>query len=553
MSTPAEDSVPRQQLLKYAEDLSRLYAEANRGRQQMARVVEMSLELSRCVSAEEVAARLASVARELAGWPTAGVYALRGGKLQLLAQHPHDAGLGRVLEVRAEELSGLTGQVNAVDGPAWLKAAGGPALALALPGRQKGGTSCLLGGRPAQQPPARGFSPEAALTLLAAHAGMLLENFRYEERLSGGLSGDQGAGPQAAGIEGLLGDSPAMRGLGSTITRLARVDSSVLIRGETGTGKSRVARAIHEASPRAGKAFVAVNCGAIPDSLIESELFGHEAGAFTGAQKRHRGKIEQSHGGTLFLDEVGELSLPAQAKLLTVLEERRFTRVGGEAEVQADVRIVAATNADLEAACAANRFRRDLLFRLDVVPLHVPPLRERGRDALLIAHAVAREVASKYSLPTPRFDPEAEARLLAYAWPGNVRELRNVVERAVVLSPDGSIGAAFLPAGADRGASPAPSAGSSAPAPHEAEHGDGDGDGEADGGAEDPGGDGLPAFSQAKEAMIERWEADYFRQLLASTRGNVAAAARQARMDKKHLHRKIEQLGLDLEALRRGE
>ena len=528
------EQLGRQQLLRYAEDLSRLYAEAQRGRQQMARVVEMSLELSRCVSAEEVGARLAAVACEVAGWPAAGVYAARGGRYRLLAQQPAGAGMARFLELRPAELEPLLGRVTPVEGPSWERAVRGPAVALALPGRQRGSTGCLVGARPAPAP-GRGFTPEGALALLAAHAGMLLENFRYEER----LTGESTAGPAAegAGPGGLLGESLPMRTLADTLRRLARVDSSVLLRGETGTGKTRVARAIHQASPRAPKPFVAVNCGAIPESLIESELFGHEAGAFTGAQKRHRGRIELAHGGTLFLDEVGELSLPAQARLLTVLEERRFTRVGGESEVQADLRLIAATNVDLEEACARGRFRRDLLFRLDVVPLHVPPLRERGQDALLIARAVAEEVAARYALPPPRFEPEAEARILAYPWPGNVRELRNVVERAVVLSPDGAIGPAFLPA------QPPPRAASGPPASG----------GEPPAGAEpsDPG-EGPQAFSDAKEAMIERWEADYFRQLLSATRGNVAAAARRARMDKKHLHRKIEQLGLDLDALRRG-
>ena len=552
MTEPSPQTTPdRRQLLRYAEDLSRLHAEASKGRQLLARVVDMSLELTRCVSSEELAVHLARIARDVGGWTAAGVYVLRDGRFQLLATHPEETALQRVLDVRAQDLLQLGGRLTRPEGASWRAVAGtggAPVLALPLLGRQRSCLGCLVGVAEQSGAAAGSYTPESALALLGSHAGTLLENFRFEERRSSkGVERADAREPAERPSGGLLGDSPAMKGLAATIQRLARVDSSVLIRGETGTGKTRVARAIHETSQRASGPFVSVNCGAIPDALLESELFGHEAGAFTGAQKRHRGRIEQASGGTLFLDEVGELSTSAQAKLLTVLEERRLTRVGGESDVRVDVRILAATNRDLEAASEAGTFRRDLLFRLDVVPLHIPPLRERGKDALLIARSVAAEVATRYGLPAARFEPEAELRIQTYPWPGNVRELRNVIERAVVLAPDdGVIAAAMLPAApasAQRAASaelpPLPESTPEAEPPGE------------EGGEGAAGADG-PSFAEAKDGMVQRWEEDYLRRLLTRTRGNVARAAREAKMDKKHLQRKIEQHGIDLAVYRNG-
>ena len=243
---------------------------------------------------------------------------------------------------------------------------------------------------------------------------------------------------------GLVGESPAMRSLLRQIDRVAPTDVTVLIQGESGTGKELVARAIHEGSARSAEPWVAVNCAAVPETLQESELFGHERGAFTGAATRHLGRFEQANRGTLFLDEVAELSPSAQAKLLRVLQERRFHRVGGGAEVASDFRLIAASHRDLADEVAAGRFREDLYFRLAVFDLAVPPLRERGGDVVSIARAFLAERAAPGARPL-RLSSEAQTCLMSYPWPGNVRELRNAMERASVVAASDEIAVADLP------------------------------------------------------------------------------------------------------------
>ena len=243
----------------------------------------------------------------------------------------------------------------------------------------------------------------------------------------------------------LVGDTPAMRQLFRAIGRLAQAPLTVLITGETGTGKELVARALHRESPRARQPFVALNTAAIPAELLESELFGHEAGAFTGAQKRHIGRFEQAHGGTLFLDEIGDMPASLQTRLLRVLAEGEFFRVGGRELIRVDVRVIAATHQDLEALVQEGRFRADLLHRLDVVRLRLPPLRERRGDVPALAERFLHGAAEKFSAPPKRFSKAATERLLAYDWPGNVRELSNYIERAVTLSQGSEIRIADLP------------------------------------------------------------------------------------------------------------
>jgi DNA-binding NtrC family response regulator len=238
----------------------------------------------------------------------------------------------------------------------------------------------------------------------------------------------------------LVGDSPAMQQLYKLIGQVAASDSTVLIRGESGTGKELVARAIHRYSQRSGGPFVAVNCAAIPDALLESELFGYERGAFTGALSRRRGRFELAQNGTVFLDEIGELSPALQAKLLRVLQDRRIERLGSETTVQLNVRIVAASNRDLEEMVASREFREDLYYRLNVVALQVPPLRERKGDIpVLSAYLLARAALRNGISATPQLSPDALEALEQSKWPGNVRELENVLERALVLSRDGII------------------------------------------------------------------------------------------------------------------
>ncbi len=244
--------------------------------------------------------------------------------------------------------------------------------------------------------------------------------------------------------DALVGNSPQMRALFRTIGRLAQAPLSVLVTGETGTGKELVARALHRESPRARKPFVALNTAAIPSELLESELFGHEAGAFTGANRRHVGRFEQADGGTLFLDEIGDMPAALQTRLLRVLAEGEFFRVGGRELIRVDVRVVAATHQPLEALVADGRFRADLLHRLDVVRLQLPPLRERLDDVPLLADRFLAEAAARLRVPAKQFAPAALARLQRHAWPGNVRELQNLCWRVAVLAPSDVVGLADL-------------------------------------------------------------------------------------------------------------
>jgi DNA-binding NtrC family response regulator len=245
----------------------------------------------------------------------------------------------------------------------------------------------------------------------------------------------------------LGGSSAAMRELGARIARVAAIPSPVLIVGESGTGKELVAREIHRLGTGARTPFIAINSAALPENLVESELFGHEAGAFTGASRTHRGAFERAAGGTLFLDEIGELPAPVQAKLLRVLEQNEITRVGAERAIKVDARIVAATHRDLEADAEAGRFRRDLLFRLNVHVVSVPPLRERRSDIPELAQALLASTCTRFGVRRKRLDPAALAALMAYDWRrNNVRELRNVIERMVLASDEPAIGADAVPA-----------------------------------------------------------------------------------------------------------
>lgn len=232
----------------------------------------------------------------------------------------------------------------------------------------------------------------------------------------------------------LLGDSQAMQHLRDLTRRAAATCTTVLVTGETGTGKELVARALHTHSSRSAAPFVAVNCAAVPEALLESELFGHAPGAFTDAKTERRGLFQRAHGGTIFLDEVGDMPLPTQAKLLRVLQERTVRPVGSDEEVEVDVRVVAATHTDLEAAIEDGSFRKDLLYRLNVIQLTTPPLRNRGNDVLLLAHHFLRQQAARMGRRVTGITSECAARLLAYDWPGNVRELQNCIERAVALT-----------------------------------------------------------------------------------------------------------------------
>ena len=243
----------------------------------------------------------------------------------------------------------------------------------------------------------------------------------------------------------IIGNSSAMRELSNNISRVADSSTSVLLTGETGTGKEVIAREIKQRSPRKHSELIKLNCGAIPENLIESELFGHEKGSFTGAINQRIGKFELAHGGTIFLDEIGELPQAAQVKLLRVLQEREIERVGGTKLIKVNVRIIAATHRNLEDEVQNGNFRADLFYRLNVFPLYVPPLRERGADIMLLANYFVQRYSIELNKKVNRIDTPAIDMLMAYHWPGNVRELENTIERAVLLSEDDTIHGHHLP------------------------------------------------------------------------------------------------------------
>jgi two-component system response regulator AtoC len=349
------------------------------------------------------------------------------------------------------------------------------------------------------------------LALVLRHAVAHERARRDVERLRGELE-------RATGFEELVGDSPAMREVFRVVDQVAGADATVLLRGETGTGKELVARAVHRRSPRRDRPFVAVNCTAVPRELMESEFFGHEKGAFTGAVARRAGRFEQADGGTLFLDEVGDLDLGIQAKLLRVLQEREITRVGGQRAERVDVRIVAATNRDLEALVKEGRFRDDLYYRLNVIPLRLPPLRERPSDLpALIDHAL-RSFAERYGRPVPPPPPVVLAAARAYPWPGNVRELRNLCERAALMG-----WAAVAPL-LGQAAAPGPSL--AAPADFS-----------------------LPLLD-ARARLVERFEREYLTRLLKDHRGRVGEVARAAGIAERNLYEKMKAYGLSREDYR---
>ena len=320
-------------------------------------------------------------------------------------------------------------------------------------------------------------------------------------------------------FENIIGTSDSIQKVFSVVSRVAPTDASVFVSGESGTGKELIARAIHANSRRSGRAFMAINCAALPDHLLESELFGHEKGSFTGADTLRRGLLEVASGGTFFLDEISEMSMDLQAKLLRVIQERRIRRVGGEAEIPIDVRWVSATNRDPEQAVRDGNLRQDLLYRLNVVPVRLPPLRQRREDIPALAQHFLRRYAEEYERANVRFTPEALRILTDYQWPGNVRELQNVVERIVSLClPGQEIGAADMPEELSMtpvGGRPAVSYSADQP------------------------------FHDAKTDAVTAFEKEYLRDLLQRHNGNISQAARTAGIDRKTIHRMLTKYDLD--------
>lgn len=322
----------------------------------------------------------------------------------------------------------------------------------------------------------------------------------------------------------LVGDSPPMRELRTIIAKVAPTDAAILLRGESGTGKELVARAIHRNSRRAEAPFVAINCASIPETLLESELFGYEKGAFTGADRPKMGLVEVANGGTLFLDEIGDLPVPLQAKVLRMLQEQEVQRVGGLRPIKVNVRLIAATNRDLETAIQQRTFRQDLYYRLNVISIELPPLRERAEDIPLLVEHFCAKAARKLRRTVPRFAPDALEALKRYPFPGNVRELENLIERLLILCERDEIQCEDLPEDIrtlNRSRRPGLSATS------------------------------APITTLDYRKAREDFERAYLQHLLEATGGNVSEAARLSGLSRRHLYEKFERL--DIRVPHRGE
>ncbi len=325
------------------------------------------------------------------------------------------------------------------------------------------------------------------------------------------------------GDSDLVFRSEPMRRVASQIEMVAATESAVLILGETGVGKELVARAIHRASPRRDGPFIKLNCAAVPAELIESELFGHEKGSFTGAISRHVGKFEAAERGTLFLDEIGDMPAPMQAKLLRVLQEREFERIGSNKTITADVRVVAATNKDLRKMMAAGQFREDLFHRICVFPIPVPPLRDRLDDIPPLAEHFTREIAERNNWTQSRLAPDSVEKLSRYSWPGNVRELRNAIERALILARGGEVGGAVIEEVLGAGqafAPPRPAAGV------------------------------IPAGDRPLKETMDDLERQVVLSALDRHAYHISQTARALGLERSHLYKKCQQLGIDLRALK---
>ncbi|HVB86123.1 MAG TPA: sigma-54 dependent transcriptional regulator [Candidatus Dormibacteraeota bacterium] len=321
----------------------------------------------------------------------------------------------------------------------------------------------------------------------------------------------------------IVWSSPAMREVMAQIDQVAAAETRVCIRGETGTGKELVARALHEKSPRRAGPFVSLNCAAIPAELMESELFGHEKGAFTGAAARHIGKFEQAQGGTLFLDEIGDMPLAMQAKLLRVLEEREIERVGGGHPMPVDVRVIVATHRNLEEQVRQGTFREDLYHRVFVFPIMLPPLRDRREDIRVLAEHFVRQLAEQNNWKPKTFSPEALEALQNYSWPGNIRELRNVIERVMLLAPAGVVDATVI----DRALPHTPASSASASS--------------------------LDAGTGTLAERVESFERATILAELKRNRNHMTNTAKALGLERSHLYKKCQQLGIDLRTVRQPE
>jgi Nif-specific regulatory protein len=439
--------------------------------------------------------------RTIVGRPALGV---EEGELRL----PDDAGVvGQVIQTGEPRRVDGVGDANEIDRSADTKTGYQTQTLLCVPLVSPDGTR--LGAFELLNKKSGAFTTddERGLIEFAAHAAIALENTQQFERL---LEKQVQLVDAAAKDTMLVGESPVIQAVRSTIRRVADTDLAILILGENGTGKEVVARALHYGSRRRNEPFVPVNCASLTETLLESELFGHEKGAFTDAREARAGKFEAASGGTLFLDEIGDMSLSGQAKLLRVLEEKKVVRVGGNREIHTDVRVLAATNQKLAELVRAKRFREDLYFRLNVVSIELPPLRDRGDDILRLAEHYLHQFSRQSGRRMPKLTADARKRLISHTWPGNVRELRNLMERLAYLSSGDKIEAedlAFILAPAGGG-----------PTVVDA---------------------GLP-LSDA----TDQFQTNYIRQAVERARGNVSLAAKNLGVHRSNLYRKMRQLGM---------
>jgi len=344
------------------------------------------------------------------------------------------------------------------------------------------------------------FCPERVELLIGKmveHQGLIEENLSLHQKLE-----------ERYRFENIIAKSPKMQRVIELIKTVAKSNATVLITGDTGTGKELVARAVHSQSYRRNKPFIAVSCAALPESLLESELFGHEKGSFTGAYAQKKGKFEIANRGSLFLDEIGEMSANIQVHLLRVLEEKEFTRVGGNELIKVDVRVISATNKDLKETVANGEFREDIYYRLNVVTIELPPLRERKEDILLLAHHFLKKFAGENQKEITGFAPDATDFLLKYEWPGNVRELENAIERAVILAKNPSIEVTDLPQE-----------------------------------------NLLAAGSTPQEEVLKEVERNHILKILTKSRGNYSQAARILGISRMSLYNKVRAYGLDVKKI----
>ncbi|MDL2307058.1 sigma 54-interacting transcriptional regulator [Desulfovibrio sp. OttesenSCG-928-C06] len=365
---------------------------------------------------------------------------------------------------------------------------------------------------------------QTRLDFKAQHSAVVEENRRLQSLVRGKFH-----------VDNMVGSSAVMRSVFEELAQVASSNATVLIRGESGTGKEMIASNLHSNSPRAGRPFIKVNCAALPEGLVESELFGYERGAFTGAVSSRKGRFEMAHGGTLFLDEVGDMTLTTQAKLLRAIQEKEFERVGGNETIRVDVRLIAATNRDLEDMVSRGTFRQDLYYRLTVFPIFLPPLRERRDDIMaLVTHFIDKAMSGS-GKKIARITPEAIAALMSYEWPGNIRELENIIERAVILcGEDGILGPQHLPlwlqrAGGDAPASTLPSASATSAYPT----------------------DSVPGVTLAE--AVDALEKRMITECLEASGGNMAKSAQQLGITERIMGLRMKKYGLDYRLFRKRE